>query len=253
MKCAESRGRSRLKLIHKAETSIPWSGKLFIRLKKKCKLLFYPRSTQEFIWTRLNVSVRSRSIWNLEVLVFEKGGKPEYPKKNLSEQRREPTTTSTRIWRRRRDLNPGHIGGGQGLSPLRHPRDYWTLSWKPSTISKPGRSDSKRFGVLDCADIRRANETIVREYHSILTGKQEICPEMALIGENGENSTMLGEYSYEVARVLFESGEYGEYGDHSPKYSRFSKEMEKNWAIWKWRKRWIRRKWRKFTKTVGKS
>ena len=78
--------------------------------------------------------------------------------------------------------------------------------------------------------IRRANETIVREYHSILTGERDICPEMALIGENGENSPMLGEYSYEVARVLFESGEYGEYGDHSPKYSRNSNEVV-NWAI----------------------
>ena len=29
---------------------------------------------------------------NLKVLVFEEKGKPEYPKKNLSEQRREPTT-----------------------------------------------------------------------------------------------------------------------------------------------------------------
>ena len=36
---------------------------------------------------------------------------------------------------------------------------------------------------------------------------------------------MLGEYSYEVARVLFESGKYGDYGDHSPKYSRNSNEM----------------------------
>ena len=33
MKCAESRGRSQLKLIDEAETSIPRSGKLFIRLK----------------------------------------------------------------------------------------------------------------------------------------------------------------------------------------------------------------------------
>ena len=34
---------------------------------------------------------------------------------------------------------------------------------------------------------------------------------MALIGENGENgenSLMLGEYSYEVARLLFKSGEW---------------------------------------------
>ena len=30
---------------------------------------------------------------NLKVLVFEEKGKTEYPKKNLSEQRREPTQT----------------------------------------------------------------------------------------------------------------------------------------------------------------
>ena len=55
------------------------------------------------------------------MLVFEERGKPEYPEKNLSEQGREPTTNSTDIWRRRRDLNPGHIGGRRVLSPLRHP------------------------------------------------------------------------------------------------------------------------------------
>ena len=71
--------------------------------------------------TRLNVSLRSRSNRNLEVLVFKERGKPEYPMKNLSEQGREPTTISTHIWRRRRDLNPGHIGGRRVLSPLRHP------------------------------------------------------------------------------------------------------------------------------------
>ena len=45
-------------------------------------------STQEFLRTRWNVSVRFISIWNLEVLVFEERGKPEYPEKNLSEQGR---------------------------------------------------------------------------------------------------------------------------------------------------------------------
>ena len=39
----------------------------------------------------------SWSNWNLKMLVFEKRGKPEYPQKNLSEQRREPTTNSTHI------------------------------------------------------------------------------------------------------------------------------------------------------------
>ena len=52
---------------------------------------------------------------------FEERGKLEYPEKNLLEQRREPTTNSTHIWRRRRDLNPGHIGGRRALSPLHHP------------------------------------------------------------------------------------------------------------------------------------
>ena len=45
----------------------------------------------------------SWSNWNLEMLVFEERGKPKYPEKNLAEQRREPTTNSTHIWRRRRD------------------------------------------------------------------------------------------------------------------------------------------------------
>ena len=38
-----------------------------------------------------------RSNWNLEMLVFEEGGKPEYPEKNLSEQGQEPTTNSTHV------------------------------------------------------------------------------------------------------------------------------------------------------------
>ena len=41
------------------------------------------------------MSVRSRSNWNLAVLVFEERGKPEYPEKNLSEQGREPTNQPT--------------------------------------------------------------------------------------------------------------------------------------------------------------
>jgi len=55
-----------------------------------------------------------------EIVGFEEKGKQVYPGKNLSEQRGEPTTNSTHIWRRRRDVNPGHIGGRRMLSPLRH-------------------------------------------------------------------------------------------------------------------------------------
>ena len=54
-------------------------------------------------------------------VVFGERGKPEYPEKNLLEKRREPTTNSTHMRRRRWDLNPGQIGGRRVLSPLRHP------------------------------------------------------------------------------------------------------------------------------------
>ena len=54
-------------------------------------------------------------------VVFGERGKPEYPEKNLSEKRREPTTNSTHMRRRRWDLNPGQINGRRVLSPLRHP------------------------------------------------------------------------------------------------------------------------------------
>ena len=63
----------------------------------------------------------SWSNWNLEMLVFEERGKPEYPEKSLSEQGRQPTTNSTHIWRRRWELNPGHIGGRRVLSPTAPP------------------------------------------------------------------------------------------------------------------------------------
>ena len=55
------------------------------------------------------------------MLVFVERGKLEYPEKNLSEQRPEPTTNSTHILRRVQESNPGHIGGRKVLSPLRHP------------------------------------------------------------------------------------------------------------------------------------
>ena len=78
------------------------------------------RSTKEFLRTSLNVSVRFRSNWNLEVLVNMKRGKPEYPeKKTLGTKERtnnklNPHMVSTQ------DSYPGHIGGRQVLAPLRH-------------------------------------------------------------------------------------------------------------------------------------
>lgn len=35
--------------------------------------------------------------------------------------RKEPTTSSTHMWRRERESDPGHIGGKRALSPLRQP------------------------------------------------------------------------------------------------------------------------------------
>ena len=39
----------------------------------------------------------SWSNWNLEMLVFEERGRPEYPEKNFSEQRRGSTTNIVRL------------------------------------------------------------------------------------------------------------------------------------------------------------
>ena len=79
----------------------------------------------------------SRSNYNLEMFVFGERGKPEYPEKNLSEQRREPIRNSTHIWRRRRDLNLGHIGGGERSHHCAipcSPRDYLPTTEAISTF-----------------------------------------------------------------------------------------------------------------------
>ena len=55
----------------------------------------------------------SWSNWNLEMLVFEERGKPEYPEKNLSEQGREPITNSTHIWCWRRICTRATLVGGE--------------------------------------------------------------------------------------------------------------------------------------------
>ena len=97
------------------------------KCKCKCNLFTHgaPRSSQTSF---RNVRAFKDRIGIREMLVFEERGKPEYPEKNLSEQRREPTTNSAHIWRRVRELNPGHIGGRRVLSPLRHP--YSPTHWE---------------------------------------------------------------------------------------------------------------------------
>ena len=78
---------------------------------------------------------------NLEMLVFEERGKPEYPEKNLSEQGREPTTNSTHIWRRRRELNPGHP-----CSP-RELKSFTAISILLTAISIFSRQHSRHFSL----------------------------------------------------------------------------------------------------------
>ena len=75
-------------------------------------------------------------------------GKPEYPEKNLSEQRGEPTTNSTHIWRQRRDLNPGHIGGRWALPLLRHPCSPTYLFWAWKRNSFRAGPPSPRIGIM---------------------------------------------------------------------------------------------------------
>ena len=53
------------------------------------------------------------------VFLEDRGNRSTWRK--TSEQGWEPTTNSTHIWRRVWESNPGHIGGRQVLSPLRHP------------------------------------------------------------------------------------------------------------------------------------
>ena len=83
----------------------------FFRLKFVCT-----RSTKEFLRTALNVSVRFKSNWNLEVLVNMKRGKPEYPEKNSwNKEKNQQQTQPT-------------YGVDAGFAP----RPYW---WKASALT----------------------------------------------------------------------------------------------------------------------
>jgi len=84
----------------------------------------------------MNKSNKSIQIKSKQMLLFGEREKPEYQEKNLSEQSREPTN-SVHIWRRVRELNPGHSGGRQAVSPLRQP-----CSPSLYLFSVAGRSES---------------------------------------------------------------------------------------------------------------
>ena len=84
----------------------------------------HPQSGSWSTWFLIELEFANVGFWG--------EGKTGVPGENLSEQGREPTTNSTHIWRRRRDMNPGLIVRRQAFPPLRHPFlplavFYWKL------------------------------------------------------------------------------------------------------------------------------
>ena len=77
----------------------------------------------EFQWTPQSGSsfTASGSNWNLEMLVFVKGGKPESPEKKPSEQRHQQQTT-----------NSTHMTLGPGIKPGPHLWEASALTTTPS-------------------------------------------------------------------------------------------------------------------------
>ena len=53
-----------------------------VSLKKNVIVIYLPMKHQRALGMCSKESVRSGSNWNLEMLVFVEGGKPEYPEKN---------------------------------------------------------------------------------------------------------------------------------------------------------------------------
>ena len=78
---------------------------VYLLFKKIVKIVIcLPVKHLEFLWTRLNVSVRSRLNWNLEVLVLRRGDnwstwKKTYWSKGENQQQTQPTYgLDARIW-----------------------------------------------------------------------------------------------------------------------------------------------------------
>jgi len=83
--------------------------------------------------TFLRNSFKSVRAFQIELEFWSVGFWGEGPKTRVpgkTSRRREPTTNSTHIWRRRGDLKHGHNGGRPAwLSPLRQPRPIWFLRY----------------------------------------------------------------------------------------------------------------------------
>ena len=87
-------------LIYMSQCSLRSSKDTNEELNKKCKCKFNVRHRECFrdhpsqrLMTKCLTIIQIKL--DLEMLVFEERGKPEYPEKHLSGQGREPTTNST--------------------------------------------------------------------------------------------------------------------------------------------------------------
>ena len=88
---------------------------------RKCNVIYLPTKHQRALGARSKVPVRSRSNWNLEMLVFVKGGKPENPEKNPrrkdeNQQQTQPTYDAESL--RRKGLGGGGGGGEESFQTL---------------------------------------------------------------------------------------------------------------------------------------
>ena len=109
--------------------------------KKNVNVIYLPTKHQRALGTRSNVSVRSRSNWNLVMLVFVEGGKPENPEKNPrsrdeNQQQTQPTYDAESGNRTRATLVGGECSHHCAIPDGRvsHPTGAWNTN-TPGAVS----------------------------------------------------------------------------------------------------------------------
>ena len=105
--------------------------------------LFTHGSPKSSLGTRSKVSMRFRSNWNLKMLVFVEGGKPEYPEKNpRSRDENQQQTQPIYVVESRNRTRATLVGGETSalttaLSPFSCPFQFYSTS-QPNTTSATG-------------------------------------------------------------------------------------------------------------------
>ena len=82
------------------------------------------------------MSVRSRSNWNLEVLVFKERGKPENLEKNLSEQAENQQQTQLKKKKKNNNKLNSRMASTLGFEPRPHWWEANALPTAPSLLPK---------------------------------------------------------------------------------------------------------------------